>query len=223
MRAFVLAGGRSTRMGRDKALLEVDGRPLIVHALEKLRALGLDPRICGSRPDLEGFGEVIPDRFPESGPLAGIEAGLAGVAAGEDELNLFLAVDLPLLPVEFLRWMIERAEASGAVATIPRAEGREQPLCAVYSRRLQPGLRLALEAGNRKVMRAMSEAAAGMGERLDVFDVERVAAALRTGVWPADPEWKSVPVRTWFRNVNTPEELARLSEDLRGTSAARSA
>lgn len=212
MQGFVLAGGQSTRMGRDKALVEVGGRPLIALAMEKLRALGIEPRICGSRADLKPFGEVLPDRFPGSGPLAGIEAALA---ASEADLNLFLPIDVPLVPVEFLRWIAERAEASGAAATVPVAEGREQPLCAVYSRRLQPGLRAALEAGNCKVMRAVRQSAEALGERLDAFAVESVAAP---GVWPADPA-----LRYWFRNLNTPEDLARLSMESQGTSPPPSA
>lgn len=189
-------------MGRDKALLELDGRPLVALALEKLRALGLEPRVCGARPELARFGEGVPDNFAGCGPVAGIEAGLA---ASDEELNLFLAVDVPLLPVKFLRWMMERAETSGAAATIPVTGGLPQPLCAVYSRRLLDGLRVAMAVGHRKMMTAVTEAAAALGERVDLFAVESVAAALAAGAWPARPV-----LREWFRNANTPEEWADL-------------
>lgn len=209
MNGFVLAGGHSTRMGRDKALLELNGRPLVALAVEKLRGLGLDAKICGARADaateLARFAEVIPDNFAGCGPVAGIEAGLA---VGGDALSLFLAVDMPLVPVEFLRWMMERAQTSGAVATIPVAGGREQPLCAVYSRRLLDGLRGAIAAGHLKMMTAVEEAAAGLGERMDVFQVESVAAALPAGVWPAERNAQGVALREWFLNANTPEEWA---------------
>jgi molybdenum cofactor guanylyltransferase len=203
---FVLAGGQSTRMGRDKALLELDGRPLAALAVEKLRALGLDAKICGARAEaaaeLARLGEVIPDNFPQSGPIAGIEAGLV---ASDSPLSLFLAVDMPLVPMEFLRWLIERAETSGAVATIPAAGGWEQPLCAVYSRRLLDGLRAAIAAGHLKMMTAVTEAATALEERVDLFQVESVGAGLQPGVWPQDP-----PLQEWFVNGNTPEEFARL-------------
>ncbi len=206
---FVLAGGQSTRMGRDKALLELDGRPLVELAVEKLRAVELDVKICGARADaaaeLARLGEVVPDRFAGCGPVGGIEAGLS---AGDGAFSLFLAVDMPLVPVEFLRWMMERAETSGAVATIPVAGGREQPLCAVYSRRLLDGLRAAIGAGHLKTMRAIEEAAAGLGERVDLFQVEPVAAALPAGAWPVDAGRGGAPVREWFLNANTPEEFA---------------
>lgn len=204
MNGFVLAGGQSTRMGRDKALLELDGRPLVALAVEKLRALGLDAKICGARPavaaELAQFAEVIPDNFAQSGPVAGIEAGLV---AGGSPLSLFLAVDMPLVPVKFLRWLMERAETSTAVATIPVAGGREQPLCAVYSRRLLEGLRASIAAGHLKMMTAVAEAATTLSERVDLFQVESVAAGLAAGVWPVDPL-----LRDWFLNANTPEEWA---------------
>jgi molybdenum cofactor guanylyltransferase len=190
-------------MGRDKALLELDGRPLVALAMEKLRVLGLKPRICGSQPALARFGELIHDDFPQNGPVAGIVAGLA---ASKAPLSLFLAVDMPLVPVEFLRWMIERAEASDAVATIPVAGGREQPLCAIYSRRLLNDLRNAIAAGHLKMMTAVTEATAALDERIDVFQVESVAAALPLGTWSMSP-----PLQDWFLNANTPEEFARIT------------
>jgi len=196
MDGWVLAGGASTRMGRDKALLEIDGRPLIALALDKIRALGFTPRIAGSRPDLAAFAPFVPDNFPGCGPLAGIEAALR---ASDADLHLFLPVDLPSLPVQFLRWMIRRAEGSHAAATIPVLAGRPQPLCAVYNRRLLPRLRKALEAGRFKVMTAVEAAAAG--QPIDAFEVEILAASLIPASWPAVP-----PIQDWFRNVNTPDE-----------------
>ena len=202
MNAFVLAGGQSTRMGRDKALLEIDSRPLVEHALDLLRGLDLSPRICGARPDLARFAEVVPDNFPQSGPLAGIEAALA---VSDSELNLFVPVDLPGLPPGFLQWMMARAEKSQAVATIPRYGGRNQPLCAVYSRRLLEGLRRSLATGDCKVIVALHEAAASLGEGLDEFDVESVASALPPSEWPSHPA-----LANWFRNVNTPADYESL-------------
>ena len=192
MNAFVLAGGQSTRMGRDKALLELAGRPLIEHALEKLRALGFSPRVVGLRPDLNAFAAVIPDIHPHSGPLSGIEAALA---ASDTEQNLFLPVDLPLLPVEFLRWMVERADSTEALATVPRLQGRPQPLCAVYTKALLPYVQAALAADDAKVMRAVERAANGTGLRIDSFDVETIAAA---------QSWEqTLPLHRWFENMNT--------------------
>ena len=201
MNAFVLAGGQSSRMGRDKVLLMADGQTLIEHMLKKLRGLSLRPRICGSRPDLERFGEVVPDNFLGSGPLAGIEAALT---VSDSQLNLFVPVDLPGLPPQFLRWLMARAERSQAVATIPRFGDRPQPLCAVYSRRLAEGLRESLTAGQRKVMDGLRRSASGLRERIDAFDVECVGAAGSTE-WPPQPR-----LAEWFRNLNAPADYEAL-------------
>lgn len=200
MNGFVIAGGQSTRMGRDKALLPVEGVPLVGRALDLLRILGLSARICGSRPDLTRLTEVIPDNYPQRGPLAGIEAALA---VSDTDLNLFLPVDLPLVPAAFVRWMMARAEVSHAVATIPIVGDRPQPLCAVYSRRLLEGIRRSLAEGDCKVMNGIRAAADLVGEAIDLFDVETVAA---TAGWPASP-----PSTEWFRNVNTPADYENLA------------
>jgi molybdenum cofactor guanylyltransferase len=200
MNAFILAGGQSTRMGRDKALIAFRGHHLIEHALAKLRNLGFSPRIAGTRSDLAEYAPVIPDNYPGSGPLAGIEAALA---ASDSGLNLFLPVDLPLLPIEFLDWMTSRARESSALATIPRLQGRPQPLCAVYHRNLLSCARAALAAGKPKVMRAVENAAVATNSKLDLFDVETVAASLCPSTeWPATP-----PLHRWFQNFNTPADL----------------
>lgn len=197
MQAFLLAGGLSTRMGRDKALLELDGRPLVQHMLAKIRELGLPVKICGSRPDLERFAPVVPDEFAQCGPLGGIEAALRGSDA---ELNLFLAVDLPQLPVRFLRWMAARAEVTSADATVPFAMGRPQPLCAIYHRRLAAKVRQALQAGDYRVMGVMRAA----GIKLDRFDLEAMVACGQI-----EGQTGALPHR-WFQNLNTPSDLSDL-------------
>jgi molybdenum cofactor guanylyltransferase len=194
--AFVLAGGQSTRMGRDKALLQFRGGPLIEHALVNLRALGFSPRIAGTRPDLGAYAPIIPDNYPGSGPLAGIEAALS---ASDTDLSLFLPIDLPLLPLEFLRWMIARAFETSALATIPSLQGHPQPLCAVYHHRLLPYVQSALAAGDRKVIRVVENAAVAISSKLDRFNIETIAACLDFSA--------SLPVHRWFQNLNTPADL----------------
>jgi molybdenum cofactor guanylyltransferase len=196
MNAFILAGGQSTRMGSDKALLEFRGRLLIEHAVEKLRALGFSPRIAGTRPDLAAWAPVISDNYPGSGPLAGIEAALS---VSDADLNLFLPIDLPLLSLEFLRWMTARAGETSALATIPLLQDHPQPLCAIYHRDLLPHVRSALVAGDRKVMRVVYHAAARANLKLDCFHIETIAACVD---FPAVP-----PVHRWFENLNTPADL----------------
>jgi molybdopterin-guanine dinucleotide biosynthesis protein A len=189
-------------MGRDKALLAWRGRSLIEHALHRLHTAGVDASILGVRPDLERFARVIPDNFSVRGPLGGIEAALSVTGS---ELNLFLPVDLPLLPVEFLRWLIDRAQWTQAGATIPRIAGRPQPLCAIYHRDLLTGIRNSLHHGDGKVIRAVESAASATGLPLDAFDVECIDAAQGARA----PWLRTIPVHRWFENLNTPEDMAR--------------
>jgi molybdopterin-guanine dinucleotide biosynthesis protein A len=208
----VLAGGRSSRMGRDKATLQVHGRPLIDRALEQLRTAGCQPVIAGPRPDLETYAPVLPDLHPGCGPLSGIEAALTAAsfpaaalaATPSSSAVLFLPIDLPLLPAAFLALLLERAERTGALATIPVLGGRPQPLCAVYRTELLPGITSALEQGDYKVMRVI-EATTPPGKR-DLFGVEAVLSA-RADLLNRKPE----PLYRWFANINTPQALAALS------------
>jgi molybdopterin-guanine dinucleotide biosynthesis protein A len=193
---WVLAGGRSVRMGSDKAAIGLAGVPLLERMLRKLRQLNLKARIAGMREPVEGVAaEVVSDVHPDCGPLSGMETALS---RSETPLVMMLGVDLPLVEIGFLQWMLERAQVSGAVATIPRVLGQPQPLCAVYRRELLAGIARALHAGDFKTMTAVESAAAGGS--LDLFDVERAATA---GAWDS-----ALPPHCQFMNCNTREELA---------------
>src|SRR5271168_5189457 len=96
---FVLAGGRSSRMGTDKALALAGGIPLVQIAVSALAATGVPVRIAGSRSQLGAFAEEIPDTFADVGPLGGVHAALS---ASQAEWNLILPVDLPLMPASLL-------------------------------------------------------------------------------------------------------------------------
>jgi molybdopterin-guanine dinucleotide biosynthesis protein A len=203
---FVLAGGRSTRMGQDKALLPWGGRPLLEVALDKLRALPLAtaPRIAAARSDLSSHAGVIADLHPGCGPLSGIEAALA---ASSRPLNVFLPVDVPLLPAQFLLWMLQRAETTGALVTVPRINGWPQALCAVYHRDLLGHISASLGAGDFKVMPVVTAAAGPLS--IDVFDVELVASANAQLL-----AFSPLPLYRWFHNCNTPADMAAMENAL---------
>jgi molybdopterin-guanine dinucleotide biosynthesis protein A len=205
---FVLAGGLSTRMGQDKALLLLAGRSLLEIALDKLRTLPLNaaPRIAAARSDLSSYAAAVADLHPGCGPLSGIEAALA---ASSQPLNVFLPVDMPLLPAQFLAWMMLRAETTGALMTIPRINGLPQPLSAIYHRNLLGSLTESLLAGNYKVMPALTAATRSRTGSIDVFDVEVVTSA--------NPEvlaFSPLPLYRWFHNCNTPEDMAEIENAL---------
>jgi molybdopterin-guanine dinucleotide biosynthesis protein A len=184
--AFVLAGGRSSRMGTDKALLQFDGHALLARALDRLHALTPEVRIVGPAAKFAAYGPVIEDIYPGRGPLAGIHAALTSSVT---ELNLILAVDLPFVTDSLLRFIAEQARACHAVVTVPRIGGGYQPLCAVYRRAFAPLAAAALEAGKNKI------------DALFAATITRILEESELGRFAFSA--------AMFENLNTPEDLRR--------------
>ncbi len=131
--AVVLAGGESRRQGRDKAWIELNGRPLISRALATIRDAGFEEILISGRPgtDYSALGcPVLLDREPGCGPLGGIERALAATQA---PLLLVLAVDLPRMTAAFLRQLAERCDP--LTGAIPDLIGQLEPLAAIYPKR----------------------------------------------------------------------------------------
>ncbi len=225
---FVLAGGRSSRLGRDKALLawppealgEGNSQTLLQHSIARLQCICRTVSVCANRSDLPFAGVILPDARPESGPLGGIVAALE---YSSTDWNLMLAVDLPFLPVEVLQALVAcactRGKSRGAPSPAPsqmvacvlqQFDGLPQPLCGLYHRALAPGLRRALESGKLKVMAALQEACDVSGLSPDLqaadtrFRIEMWDAAAFAATRPAAPN-----AREWFLNINTPEDWER--------------
>lgn len=146
---FVLAGGKSMRMGTDKAFVDFEGRTLLARALDLARSVTADVRIVGAREKFARFAPVVEDIFRERGPLGGIHAALR---TSETELNFMLAVDMPFVSSAFLQYVIGVAHTENAASVIvPRPNGHWQPLCAVYRRRFAAAAEKALLAGDNKI------------------------------------------------------------------------
>jgi molybdopterin-guanine dinucleotide biosynthesis protein A len=109
--------------------------------------------IVGSASKFSGF-NVIEDKYPERGPLGGIHAALAQTST---DLNLIVAVDLPFLRPELLRYLIAQAHSSVALAVVPRSGERLQPLCAIYRRGFVGAAEQALYAARNRIDRLFSE------------------------------------------------------------------
>jgi molybdopterin-guanine dinucleotide biosynthesis protein A len=148
MTGFVLAGGKSTRMGADKVFLEFRGKTLLEHALQTLREVTPEVMIVGNREKFASFGRVIEDVFEGQGPLGGIHAALTVCAT---ELNLILAVDLPFMESAFLQYLAARAQSTDALVIVPRVEGRLQPLCAAYRREFRHEAGQSLSRGENRI------------------------------------------------------------------------
>ncbi len=191
---WVLAGGRSSRMGREKALLEIDGQPLVSRALRLLHPLCSSVAIVGPPERYQQLGfTVMADERPEIGPLGGI---LTALAHSEVDRNLVVACDLPYLSAEWLRYLIGRAAQSSARVVLPQSTSGPEPLCAVYHRESAATIRAAIERGVFKVTRA-----------LEGLPVEAVSPA---DILPFDPRG------LLFQNLNTLEEYERARADLEG-------
>lgn len=145
---FVLAGGKSSRMGSDKSLLPWNGSTLLQQTKTLLDQVCAKVFILGP-PELYGpFGSCIEDIYPDCGPLGGIHAALAHSTTA---YSLITAVDTPFISREFLSYMIERALDASALVTSPRINGALQPTCAVFSREFLPIAEEALKSGKYKL------------------------------------------------------------------------
>jgi len=181
--AFVLAGGKSSRMGSDKAFLRLQEETLLTRALKVAGSVAKEVRIVGDGNKFAAFGRVVEDRYRDRGPLGGIHAALSITTT---ELNLILAVDLPFVVPKFLKYLLVRARESGATVTVPRAGSGLQPLCAVYRRDFTAVAEQALRAGKYKV--------------------DAVFASVSTYVIEASELAAAGFSERSFLNVNTPEE-----------------
>ena len=180
---FVLAGGQSRRMGRDKGLLEWHGVPLASHVARAVADAAGSVTLIG-RPETYGHlgYPVVPDDNPGLGPLGGIATALRH----SDALwNLVVACDMPAVTAGFLSSLYATACASDCDCLLPqRPAGILEPLCAAYHRDSLPAIREALARGVRKVTAGLT--------------------GLRIHTWPVDDEH-------WFANVNTPDDWLAVS------------
>lgn len=200
--AFVLAGGRSSRLGQDKALISLAGVPLIQRALEILRAAGLNPRIAGAAQDLSSFASVIPDDPQRSGlgPLSGICSALSVATA---RYSVFLPVDLPLIPASLISYLLYHTLLTGSGVTLVSVSGFIQTFPAIIHRDASSTLRAILDSSDRKSLTAFQAAAKAIDKALSVLPIEFLSQAgqfhLPHGLFPAQA----------FLNVNTPHDIAR--------------
>ncbi|MDW5266779.1 MULTISPECIES: molybdenum cofactor guanylyltransferase [Acidobacteriaceae] len=223
---YVLAGGKSSRMGRDKALLELAGKPLVLRAVQKLRRVCAEVSILGNREELEAYAPLVRDLHEGCGPLGGIEAALAHSTRA---WNLLMAVDMPFLPVGFLdAWIgsvIERQHTRVALFTV---DGRPQPALCLVHKEVAPFVNGAIQRGEFKLFPVLMDAAMQLAGRFGVElnetllnfpwsgDLEAVEGGLNGWV---PTEAQRGAAHLWFANLNTPEEFGA-AESFAGVLAA---
>ena len=180
----ILAGGLSSRMGRDKALVDFADRPMIAHAIERLapQVDGLAISANGDAARFNAFGlPVLPDaRADHPGPLAGVLAGLQYAASRDQALLATAPCDAPFAP----RDLVARLRGDDALPAVARSPEGVEPLFALWPVALLGRVEAALAAGETSVWRLLA------------------ALGAREVAIPA------VPAERWWLNLNAPDELA---------------
>jgi molybdopterin-guanine dinucleotide biosynthesis protein A len=189
--AIVLAGGKSTRLGRDKASEMLLGRPLLQHVLDRVRGVA-DEIVVVRRagqvlPALEAGVDVkvVEDVYRDTGPLGGLYTGLQALRGPQ---AVTVACDMPLLQPQLLLELLRLGVEHDAV--VPVRDSMPEPLCACYSRACLPVVERCLEAGAYKL--------SGFFDAIDVLYLD-------PEVWRRfDPEGLS------FQNLNREEDKQRI-------------
>ncbi len=209
---IVLAGGVSTRLGEPKPLVVVGGRTVLARIVAALRPvcaeiiLAVSPGQSDATPETGlGLGmHVVLDRYPQAGPLAGLEVGLAAAAHG---LAFLVAADHPFLSGALVRAMAAEASGAGYDAVVLAAGGRLQPLHGVYAPDVwAPLLRRALDRGERSLYKMLRGGQKTGAPRVRVFDEPD---ALRH-----DPDARSL------FDIDTPDRLAKARRIASGAPGA---
>jgi molybdopterin-guanine dinucleotide biosynthesis protein A len=194
MRGVVLAGGRSRRFGRDKRLALIEGERLVDRQVRTLRAFFPDVMVVGGAAE-EPSDRTVPvvhDIVPASGPLGGIHAALSHA---RDEDVLVTACDMPFLQLPLLRRLVEVAPGQDVV--VCRRGSYLEPLPGVYSSRCLPHISRMLDLGERRI--------------IGFFPF------VKTVYLDEEETRRFDPLGLSFFNVNTPEDMVRANELLRGS------
>ena len=188
--AIVLAGGRSRRLGLDKALLRLDDETLLEATVKKAATLSDEVIVAGGPfPYPLPSARLVADVYPGCGPLSGIHAGLSAASSFH---SLVVACDMPFLNMELLRCMVEMAPGYDVV--IPHLGDKLEPLHAIYSKNCLGPIEGLIERGDFKIIHFFPEVRVRYLER---EEIERF-----------DPKHLS------FLNINTPEDLEQARKRL---------
>jgi molybdenum cofactor guanylyltransferase len=184
--AYVLAGGKSSRMGRDKGLMEIEGKYMVTFILDLLAELGIETKLIAHQKGYKELGHrVIPDLIPEQGPMGGLHTALED---NKKAYILLLSCDMPFLPKEAVQKLLGTVRDQEIVAA--EINGRMNPLCAIYKGELKEKVKVNLASGKLRMQEFIKECQheiVGMDELVD-----------------------QAPKR--FLNINTPEDLEKSSE-----------
>jgi molybdenum cofactor guanylyltransferase len=176
---YILAGGGSTRFGRDKALVEVGGLPMLGRMIALMQSVANNVKVVGAPQKYEQFErDMVSDQWPGEGPLGGIITALEDSAKSPSpsQWNLITSCDMPFLTLDWMNFLVWRAAQSKAHVVLPHSLQGPEPLCACYRTDAAGALRAAFERGVRKVTAGLQHVAT---EVLDEADWKRFDSAGR--------------------------------------------
>jgi molybdenum cofactor guanylyltransferase len=218
---YVLAGGKSSRMRANKCLLELGGKPLVHHAVEKLRRVCVDVRVLSDDPKLSEYAPILPDLHPDCGPMGGMEAALLHSAFN---WNLFLPVDMPFLPSTFIagwlrNWLQEENEVPKVRVRMFTVDGQPQPGFCLLHKDIVPFLTASLARAQFKLLPAFEAASTelafqhGLSPGAQLWNVPLTGFGTKpeevlNESWPITSEVQQAARHLWFANLNTPQEFA---------------
>lgn len=170
-------------MGQDKAFLRLGGETLLERTEKLAKSVSEEVRIVGDPAKFGIYGVVVPDMYPDRGPLGGIHAALVQTRT---EFNLIMAVDTPFIESRFLDFIISAARSSKAVVMVPRTGGYLHPLCGIYRREFAAVSEKALIREQNKIDTLFASVQTKVIEEEEMADMGFSAEM--------------------FRNVNTPDD-----------------
>ena len=185
--AVILAGGKSSRFGRDKALLKINGKILLEHIIEQINFFFEEIVVSSNSTDLFNFlpYKIIQDKEKGQGPLFGIHSALL---ASRNEVNFFTACDVPLINIDFMKILLSYSEKYDGVIPVLN-DGRFEPLFAVYNKSCIPVIGKSISDGNRKIDR--------------IFDSLNI-------------KFVKMQELNWYYNINTEDDLNRFLDEFKG-------
>lgn len=189
IQAYILAGGKSSRMGSEKGLVHLLGKPFVVHILETLKTLTPNIAILSNTDLYNHFGyPVYSDIIKEKGPLSGIHTGLVN---SKHEFNLFVSCDVPLVNTDLLKFLVNSINSYNDTYIIEH-NGTTEPLCGIYSKKSTEVIKELLYKNELSVHQALQHLST---ELLDVSN-------------------HSFYTKNIFCNINSKVELKKLEGEL---------
>jgi len=195
---FIAAGGRSSRMGSDKAWLEIGGRPMIEHVIAALLPVTASVAIIANSPEYDRLGfPVFADTHKNVGPLEAIRTALSNSSTPR---LVMVACDLPLVSPEFVKFLLSVPSDDQVLVPIG-PDGKLEPMCSIYWKETLPVITDLIQQGKRKISLLFER----VPTRFVSFDE---ISHLKDS-------------QSFFDNVNTPADYARALDRIKRTSLSR--